>query len=51
MSGGVNSSDIPGYVRAKLGLPPEVGEYQACADYGTGTLNGDTTLFVADLLN
>ena len=50
-SGGVNGPDIPGYVRAKLGLPPEVGENQVCANYGTGTLAGDSALFVADLLN
>lgn len=50
-SGGVNGSDIAGYIRAKLGSPPEAGGNQACAEYGTGTLAGDTAQFVADLLN
>jgi hypothetical protein len=48
--GVVTGSDISGYLRAKLGQPAEPGEHPACADYGTGTLEGDTALFVADLL-
>jgi hypothetical protein len=49
--GFVLGDDIAGFVRAKLGLPAEPGENQACADYGTGTIDGDTTLFIADLLS
>lgn len=48
--GVVNGSDIGGYVRAKLGLAPAPGEEPACADFGTGDLNMDTTLFVSLLL-
>jgi len=47
----VTAADISGFVRARLGQPPQPGEVQECADYGTGTLEGDTALFVADLLN
>ncbi len=46
----VNGGDIAGYTRAKLGQPPAPGEHPECADYGTGTLDGDTLLFVTDLL-
>jgi hypothetical protein len=49
--GFVHGDDIPGFVRAKLGLPAEPGENQVCADYGTGTVDGDTALFIADLLS
>lgn len=41
--------DIGGFVRAKLGLAPEPGEKQRCADYG-GTLEHDMAEFIADLL-
>ncbi len=47
----VRGDDIPGYIRAKLGLPPLTGENQTCADYGSGTIAGDNALFVNDLLN
>ncbi len=50
-SGGIDGNDIAGFNRAKLGQAPEAGENQACADYGTGTLNGDIGLFVVDLLS
>ncbi len=46
----VNGADVDGYVRAKLGLPPAPGEEQACADFATGTLDGDTAAFVSALL-
>ncbi len=49
--GFIRGDDLAGYVRAKLGQPPEPGENQNCADYGTGTLDGDTAAMVADLLN
>ncbi len=42
---------IPGYSRAKLGLPPLTSENADCADYGTCTIAGDNALFVNDLLN
>ena len=48
--GVVAGDDIDGFVRAKLGLPAAAGENQACADYGTGTLEGDLVMFIADLL-
>ncbi len=48
--GVVSGADIPGYVRAKLGQPAEPGENPACAEFGTGTLAGDNTAFVAALL-
>ena len=55
VSGDVNDDgvrdglDIAGFVRVKLNaaLP---GDNPACANYGTGTVPGDTALFVADLL-
>jgi hypothetical protein len=46
----VLGSDIAGYVRAKLGLPPLPGEAQECADFGTGNLSDDTATFVGLLL-
>lgn len=46
----VDGLDVRGFVRAKLGLPEDAGDNHACADYGTGTLEGDTDEFVADLL-
>ncbi|MFQ5424101.1 MAG: hypothetical protein ACE5F9_08980, partial [Phycisphaerae bacterium] len=49
-NGLVQGDDIGGYIRAKLGQPPAGGENPACADFGTGTLNGDTALFVQRLL-
>jgi hypothetical protein len=48
--GSVNGLDVGGFVRAKLGLPPEPGENPACAEYG-GTLQEDIDAFIADLLN
>ncbi len=48
--GFVQGDDVAGYVRAKLGQAPAPGENSACADYGTGTLAGDTALFITDLL-
>ncbi len=47
----VNGADEAGFVRAKLGLPAAPGENQGCADYGTGTLEGDVTAFIVDLMN
>ncbi len=49
--GMVLGSDIAGYTRAKLGLPPLLGEAPACADFGTGNLSDDTAAFVSVLLN
>lgn len=49
--GQVRADDIPGYILAKLSLPPGPGENQACADYGNLDLALDTADFVADLLN
>ena len=48
--GAVNGLDIDGFIRAKLGQPALPGSNPACADYGTGTLNGDLAAFVADLV-
>jgi hypothetical protein len=45
----VEGGDIAGFCHAKLGVP-QGGEFPDCADYGTGTLDGDTALFVTDLL-
>jgi hypothetical protein len=45
----LNAKDISAYLRVKLGAP-QAGDNAACADYQTGTLDGDTTLFVAGLL-
>ncbi len=47
----VNGADIAGFVRAKLGEAPLPGELPACADFGTGTLDGDVAAFIAALLN
>jgi hypothetical protein len=47
--GMVNGLDIGGFMRAKLGASPLVGENQTCANYG-GTLDQDIAAFVADLL-
>lgn len=41
--------DIGGFVRTKLGNPGE-GDNETCADYQTGTLDGDIAAFVEDLL-
>ncbi|MCZ6682942.1 MAG: zinc metalloprotease [Planctomycetota bacterium] len=49
--GSILGDDVGGYIRAKMGSPPLPGENQACADYGTGTISGDTAQFVTDLLN
>jgi hypothetical protein len=48
-NGSVDGRDIAGFVRAKLGTP-DGGDNAACAEYCTGTLNGDVTAFVNDLL-
>jgi hypothetical protein len=47
--GVVNGLDIEGFVRAKLGGTPLVGENQLCANFG-GTLEQDVAAFVAKLL-
>jgi len=46
-SGEVDGLDIDGFVQAKLG---ESVPYPACADYDTGTLDGDIAAFIDDLL-
>jgi hypothetical protein len=48
--GVVDGLDIAGFVRAKLGQDPLLGENQVCANFGTGTLEGDTVEFVNVLL-
>ncbi len=48
--GMVGGDDVAGYLRAKLGQPPLPGESQGCADFGTGTLDGDTAAFVDAML-
>ena len=48
--GAVNGLDIDGFIRAKLNQPALPGDNPACADYGTGTLDGDLAAFVADLV-
>jgi predicted outer membrane repeat protein len=45
----VEGGDIMGFCHVKLGTP-QPGETPECADYGTGTLEGDTSEFVDDLL-
>jgi hypothetical protein len=47
--GVVNGLDVDGFVRAKLGGTPLMGDNQACANFG-GTLEEDVTAFVAVLL-
>ena len=49
--GVINGDDIDGFIRAKLNQPPEPGEDPTCADLGTGTVDGDTAAFLAELLN
>ena len=44
----INGEDIDGYLRAKLGQPPAVGEDPLCADFGNG---GDLTLDTAAFVN
>ena len=47
----VNGVDIEGYIRAKLGQPPALGEDPLCADFGNGgDLALDTAAFVNALL-
>ena len=47
----VNGEDIDGYLRAKLGQPPALGEDPLCADFGNGgDLTLDTAAFVSSLL-
>ena len=48
-SAAVGGGDIAGFTHVKLGAPGP-GEFPDCADYGTGTLEGDTALCVNDLL-
>ena len=49
--GVVDGKDIDGYLRAKLGQPPAVGEDPLCADFGNGgDLTLDTAAFVSALL-
>lgn len=45
----LDAADIAGFLRAKLGAPI-AGDEPVCADYGTGTLEGDTAEFIDDLL-
>ncbi len=45
----VDGNDIEGFIRVKLGAF-DPGDASACADYGTGTLEGDVAAFVTDLL-
>ncbi len=45
----VDGGDSAGFIRAKLGQPPEPGDNPACANYG-GTLEQDTAAFINDLL-
>ncbi|MBN2559938.1 MAG: exo-alpha-sialidase [Phycisphaerae bacterium] len=45
----VDGADIPGFVRVKLGNP-KPGDNETCADYGTGTWEGDVAAFITDLL-
>lgn len=49
--GVVNGADIAGFIRAKLGEVPWPDEQPACADFGTGTLEGDLAAFAGALLN
>ncbi|MCG8406820.1 MAG: M12 family metallo-peptidase [Phycisphaerales bacterium] len=50
--GDVDGDDIAGYIRAKLGLAPEPGEEQSCADFGNGAdINAENAAFVAALLS
>lgn len=46
----VDGLDVAAFARAKLGVP-EPGDEPVCADYETGTLEGDAMAFVEDLLN
>ena len=47
--GVLNGADVSAFVRAKLDVP-HPGDNPACADYGTGCIQGDISLFVADLI-
>ena len=49
--GSIDGLDIAGFVRAKLGEAALPGERPACADFGTGTLEGDAALFIDELVN
>ena len=49
--GVINGDDIDGFVRLIIGLPPEPGEDPSCADFGTGTLDGDTAAFIIALMS
>jgi len=47
----IDGADIDGYLRAKLGQPPSIGEEPLCADFGNGgDLALDTAAFVNALL-
>lgn len=49
--GVIDGLDIAGFVRAKLGEAPWPDELPGCADFGTGTLDGDLASFIDALLN
>ena len=49
--GVVAADDISGFVRAKLGEPAGPGENPACANYDSGSTEGDVSLFVAALID
>lgn len=46
----LDGRDASGFARVKAGIA-QPGDIVECADYGSGTVMGDVTLFVADLLN
>lgn len=48
--GRVDGQDIGGFMRAKQGYLPLLGENQRCADFGTQTAAGDEAAFIATLL-
>ncbi len=48
-SSSVDGNDIEGFTRVKLGTPAP-GDHEDCANYGTGTLEGDIAAFITDLL-
>lgn len=47
--GNVNGADVGGFARVKAGIPAP-GDQAACADYGSGTVGGDISLFAAALI-
>jgi len=48
-NGTVDGGDIAGFVRVRLSVP-EPTDNVTCADYGSGTFEGDVAAFVGDLL-